>query len=336
MRKITWICLDGGTTNTRATLMVDGLPQDAVTVAVGVRNTIHATDSPVRNAIRESLDILITRHNLQVAETRVLASGMLGSEAGLINVPHLVAPVSSEQAAAYVHSFFDESVWPQTIEIFPGIKTLPANGDHSLLGHAATADIMRGEESQVWGLRYLMQADDPQIINGRWSLLWPGSHTKLISILADGTIQGSFTTLAGELFAALKSATLLRRSLPDQNPPVYPLDLVQQAAECVLQHGLLRAAFWTRVADLSAKLTESERAVWLSSAVITADIQGLVHHPWIEEQNSQTLYLGGDPVRQQLYQSILKEKFGIPAVCISPSLCENAAAYGVSLLAGLI
>lgn len=336
MHKKFWICLDGGTTNTRATLMVDGKHVDTISMAVGVRNADDTANSPVKVAISHCLFSLKDRHNLSVDQTPVLASGMLGSDAGLVNVPHLVAPVTFEMSCRSPTRFFDESVWPREITIFPGIKTMPLHTEASVSEHASTADIMRGEEVQAWGLRHLMQEKHPEILTKPWLLLWPGSHTKLISVQADGTIAGSFTTLAGELFAALKSATLLRRSLPESMPSSFPKEIMNECSDTVLRYGLLRAAFWTRVADLSNRLDENQRAAWLSSAVIAADIQGLSRHSWLCQSDRPNVFIGGDSTRQKIYRHLLERQTGIKATCIDPMTCENSAAIGVSLLAGLI
>lgn len=332
----TWICLDGGTTNTRATLMQNGVPVDSVSVATGVRNANDPMNLPVKMAIKTCLTTLQERHGFIAEKTPVLASGMLGSDAGLVNVPHHVAPVSLESSRADLYKHHDAQVWPAEITIVHGIKTVPATANASILENAAIADIMRGEEVQVWGLRHLMRETHTDQFSQPWLLLWPGSHTKLIAVGADGTIEGSFTTLAGELFAALKTGTLLRRSLPEAMPTDFPDEIVDQASDTVTEYGLLRAAFWTRVADLSGTLNEDQRAAWLSSAVIAADVQGVSRHRLLNQAGPVQIFIGGDSVRQSVYQRILARQTSIKATCIDPAICEHAAAIGASLVAGYI
>jgi 2-dehydro-3-deoxygalactonokinase len=333
-----WITLDGGTTNTRACLMADGKTVDTATQAVGVRNSDDSANAPVKKAVAEVLGTLCSRHGLDAASVRVVASGMIGSDAGLVNVPHVVAPASMAMARSAMQVWHEPAYWPGRVEIYPGVKTLAADAGGSLEAHFSSADIMRGEEVQAWGLRSLLADTKPEIMQNPWLLLWPGSHTKLIRILPDGSIGGSFTTLTGELFAAMKSATLLKRSLGDVvGPEAFTDELINQAAACVSRYGLARAAFWTRVADINGTLDAPARTAWLSAAVTAADCQGLGRHEWLADRvEKPLLFIGGDPLRQSLYTRLIARELGFKPEMIAHEACEQAAAIGVSCVAGLL
>jgi 2-dehydro-3-deoxygalactonokinase len=337
-----WITLDGGTTNTRACLMANGRMIDSATAAVGVRNSDDTANSPVKRAVADVLGTLCTRHRLDPAGTRVIASGMIGSDAGLVNVPHIPAPATIQMAQNAMKTWHEPQFWPGPVAICPGVKSQPLLNENpttpiDLSPFFSTADIMRGEEVQAWGLRKLLKISHPEIINQPWLLLWPGSHTKLIRIQPDGSISGSFTTLAGELFAALKSATLLKRSLGEAAPEAFTDDLTNHAAQCVRQFGLLRAAFWTRVADLNNTLDADHRTAWLSAAVIAEDCQGLCRHEWLANPAEKPLlFVGGDSLRQSLYCRMIRHELDLSPVAIAPEICDMAAAIGVSCVAGLV
>ncbi|MFM7318749.1 MAG: 2-dehydro-3-deoxygalactonokinase [bacterium] len=332
-----WITLDGGTTNTRACLISDGIILDTATQAVGVRNSDDPANEPVKKAVAEVLGTLCSRHGLDANAVRVVASGMIGSDAGLCNVPHVIAPASMSMARNAMKIWHEPEYWPGRVEIYPGIKTVAADSGGSLEAESATADIMRGEEVQAWGLRRRLATSQPELARQPWLLLWPGSHTKLIRILPDGSIGGSFTSLAGELFAAMKSATLLKRSLTDATAEAFTDDIIQNAAGCVRQFGLLRAAFWTRVADINATIDAPARTAWLSAAVTAADCQGLCRHPWLADAHEKPLlFIGGDPLRQSLYARLISLESGITPILVDAQACDQAAAIGVSCVAGLL
>lgn len=335
MNTDTWIAIDGGTTNTRGSLVINNQVIDTVTFSVGVRNSSGNNLSPVRSAVSECLKEICKRHSLQPNTVKVVASGMLGSEAGLVNVPHVMTPASPEDAASRSVIWFDEQVWPEPIRIIPGVRTGPGLEHASAFENQLSQDIMRGEETQTWGLwRHFLDTQNPHA-NQPWLLLWPGSHTKLIAIDRAGIIQGSFTTLAGELFSALRSATLLQRSMPDHPPQELSSELIDLAAKTVSDYGLLRAAFWTRVADITGTLDASQRFSWLSASVIAADVEAICHHPWLKSNSFVSLRIGGDLQRQAVYAHLLKRSQDIHLDLLKPVLCSQAAAKGAVYLAKL-
>ena len=69
---------------------------------------------------------------------------------------------------------------------------------------AQRADVMRGEETQVFGAI----ARHPALATGRHTLLLPGTHSKWVDI-EDGAITGFTTFVTGELYALLGKSTLL-------------------------------------------------------------------------------------------------------------------------------
>jgi 2-dehydro-3-deoxygalactonokinase len=322
------ITLDGGTTNTRATLVRGTNLLDTVSTQVGVRDSRPNHPSPVLAAVSECLNVLRVRHGLDPAVVPVIASGMIGSDAGLVNVPHLMAPASAAEAARHLHPFVNEAVWPRPICIIPGVRTGPDKSRASSIQQSLAEDIMRGEETQVWGLWLQLSGRWHDAVKRPWVLLWPGSHTKLIAVGADGSVLGSFTTLAGELFAALKSATLLARSLPNEMPVAYTDEIIAEASQTVQEYGLMRAAFWTRVADVTGRMDADQRAMWLSAAVIAADVQSICRHPWLNTESNLTLFIGGDALRRKLYEQIAAPLVQCQVEALSSGECDRAAAVG--------
>ncbi len=200
------VALDGGTTNTRARLVRDGRIIATVRRSVGVRDTVLAagsTSSPLAVAVREALQEIGGVAG-GVQPELIVAAGMLSSEFGLTSVPHVIAPAGLDDLArgVLVRSLPEVSDLP--IAFVPGVRTPPGAGPDGWMA----ADLMRGEECETFGILTASGGGAPGVY------LWPGSHTKLIEVDAEGRIVRSQTTLAGELTEALARHTLIAGSLP--------------------------------------------------------------------------------------------------------------------------
>lgn len=323
-----WIALDGGTTNTRASVVENGKVTDTVKFDVGVRDTQGEGDNAVKAAVRACLDTLFGRIRRDPASVDCVASGMLGSEAGLVNLPHVIAPAGGGDLAKGSILWRDPLNPGVAIRILPGVRTGPDTTNPDRFAGLLAQDIMRGEETQVWGIRETLLAKAPEAMSRPWLLLWPGSHTKLIAVEADGTIAGSFTTLAGETYSALKSATLLKRSIPDE--PVRQIEetMLDNAAHAVASTGLMRAAFWTRVADISGSLSVLERGEWLSAIVTAEDVRCLTAHAWIRQPRFAGIFVGGEPSRQSAYYYLMGKILGRRVRSLDSDVIQSAAALG--------
>lgn len=323
-----WIALDGGTTNTRASVVVNEKVTDTVKFDVGVRDTHGDGDNAVKATVRACLDKLFGRLGQDPASVDCVASGMLGSEAGLVNLPHVQAPASGGDLAKGSIVWHDPLNPGVAIRILPGVRTGPDPMNPDEFAGSLAQDIMRGEETQVWGIREILSATEPEAMNRPWLLLWPGSHTKLIAVEADGTIGGSFTTLAGETYSALKSATLLKRSVPDEPTRQIDEPILEKAARAVESTGLMRAAFWTRVADISGSLSVQERGQWLSAIVTAEDVRCLTAHPWLRQPRFASIFIGGEQSRQSAYYCLLGKKLKDRVRRIDDEVIQSAAAVG--------
>lgn len=323
-----WIALDGGTTNTRASVVVNGKVTETVKFDVGVRDTLGDGDNAVKAAVRACLDTLFGRIGLEPGSVNCVASGMLGSEAGLVNLPHVFAPAGAEDLAKGSIVWRDPLNPGVAIRILPGIRTGPDQANPDPFEGSLAQDIMRGEETQVWGIREILSATEPEAMNCPWLLLWPGSHSKLIAVEADGTIAGSFTTLAGETYSALKSATLLKRSVPDEPARQIDETILDKAARAIESTGLMRAAFWTRVADISGSLGIQERGQWLSAIVTAEDVRCLTSHPWLRQPRFGSIFIGGEPSRQSAYYYLMGKNQENRVRALDTEVIHSAAAVG--------
>jgi 2-dehydro-3-deoxygalactonokinase len=126
---------------------------------------------------------------------RVLMSGMVGSQQGWLETPYAECPADLEAIARGVRPV----PWRagSTALICPGLTCRDRDG---------APDVMRGEEVQVMGALAL-RSDA-----GVGSIVTAGTHSKHVRI-AQRTITGFSTSMTGEVFAVLKSHSILGRTM---------------------------------------------------------------------------------------------------------------------------
>lgn len=315
----TVVALDGGTTNTRARLIREGKVIATTRRAVGARDTVLQAEGKLglSSAVRAAIDEVIHLGGGSTPD-RIVAAGMMGSDVGLVNVPHVLAPAGAAELAkgARLVNLPDAADTP--ILFIPGIRTPASPGPAGWV----EADVMRGEECETLGAIRLLS------LSGSALLLWPGSHTKLVAVDEVGRMTRSFTTMAGEARAALAGHTILASSLPDG--PAEIDDMGFEAGVAAAQHaGLLRAAFLIRVAELTGSLDPTARASFLLGAMIGEDVQRLASHPMLAGSCETTLHVGGPPTLRAGYSRVLGRLItGRVVKKLDDSIVEAASAVG--------
>lgn len=191
-----YLLIDGGTTNTRFTLMQDDRLLERVMVRIGAASADAAhRNQGLRDAVRETIAALEAKHHVQI--DRIMVSGMITSENGLVCVPHLTAPAGLEELAAGVREITLPDISDKPLCFIPGVKTIAEDG---------AMDMMRGEEAELMG----DLAANP--CAGTRLYLHFGSHNKAI-LVQQGKIVRSSTAMSGELLAAVMEHTILTSSV---------------------------------------------------------------------------------------------------------------------------
>jgi 2-dehydro-3-deoxygalactonokinase len=310
------VALDGGTTNTRARLLRDGQVVAVARRAVGVRDAaLSAGPSPLAEALRDCLDEIAAAAAGARVE-RIAASGMLTAEVGLCPVPHVPAPAGRAELAAGVVVRHLPEVHQRPIAFVPGVRTLPGPGADGW----ADGDVMRGEECATLGAWEALGRP------GAGAFLWPGSHTKLVEVDATGRILRGFTTLGGELTAAVAHHTLIAASLPETWPTQPDPEALERGARVARTHGLGRAAFAVRLADLARSLEPDHRAAFWIGAATADDVDHLASHPILAAD--RPVWVGGEEPRRSLYARWLAERHRGPVVPLEDDLADAASALG--------
>ena len=177
---------------------------------MGVRDTsITGSKDALRNGLKAAFLEAVDNSKLKVSDVSfAVSAGMITSEIGLYEIPHLWVPAGPDELAANLKTVQDLEVFPIDIPIYfiPGIKNRfdPAN---TALSQVGELDFMRGEETQVAGVMASSKLNLPL------TLVILSSHTKFISINRDGQVLGSLTTLSGQVYEAVKKDTFLGKSV---------------------------------------------------------------------------------------------------------------------------
>ncbi len=186
----------------------------------------------------------------------ILMSGMIGSRQGWAEVSYLDCPATASTIAAALHRL--EGPGLDQVYIVPGLTTHDADG---------LPDVMRGEETQIIGA---------MAATGRRSgvFVLPGTHSKWVEI-ADGSILGFATFMTGEVYAALKSHTILGRLMTDATPDSE--GFARGVATAALGRGgpgsLLHMIFSARSLALFGQLASDQVAGYLSGLLIGAELK---------------------------------------------------------------
>lgn len=149
MANITFVAtIDGGTTNTRVRIWnrtaSDFLLAGEAAAEVGVRNTaIDGNNQKLLTTVDCLLTEAATEAGIKPEDlSLVLASGMLTSDLGLTEVPHIAAPAGVDTLAAAMVPRKIEGLSPREIWFIPGMKNL---ADEAITAETIVhMDMMRG------------------------------------------------------------------------------------------------------------------------------------------------------------------------------------------------
>jgi 2-dehydro-3-deoxygalactonokinase len=189
--------------------------------------------------------------------TLCLISGMAGSKQGWREAPYCACPAGFDDIAARL-----EWVEPGRIAIVPGLS----------VDKGGVPDVMRGEETQVFGALQLLGLDNARLV-------LPGTHSKWVTV-ANRRVTDFSTWMTGEFYALLRRQSILARTLPENDAAPDADAFKQGVAKALRGEGLLHTAFSTRTLSLFNRMETDALPSYLSGLVIG------------EELRSQTLQRG--------------------------------------------
>ena len=316
------LTIDCGTTNSRVYLVNEkGEILLWKSRKVGVKDTaIRGSNAFLKGELKALTEEVLTEAGLSKAQIRlVISSGMITSELGLIELPHLFAPVSMEDLAGSITRVDGEESFDPELPLYliRGVKN-PYHPERNDLAELARLDFMRGEETQVAGLLRLYGSGIPTTVINL------SSHTKCIPIDQRDRILGSVTTLSGQVFEALMKETFIGKSVAPQaaaqeeSPPFDPA-MADLAYDIVREAGLLRGFVMPRFMDVLLRTTWQQRRKFVESALAVDDLLALGLFPKFDYSYGERIFLVGPRARCEIFQYYLTEKLQIPAAIHSLS-----------------
>jgi 2-dehydro-3-deoxygalactonokinase len=235
-----FIALDWGTSSFRAYLLnSDGTIQETIAAPHGILAVKDA-------AFDETLETQIGNWDKALP---VMASGMITSRQGWVELPYVACPASLQSIAAAVHPHTSKQ--GRKLFFVPGISYRSPDG---------IPDVIRGEETQVFGASK----------GGHEHFVTPGTHSKWIDV-SNGEIRSFSTYMTGEVFALLKNHSILGKLMTGEtnNSAAF-----EQGVRPGLKDpaGFLHCIFSTRTLALFKEMPTDHLSSYLSGQVIGTEI----------------------------------------------------------------
>ena len=284
-----YLVIDCGTTNLRVTLLGEQRkPVDAVRADGGVRHTaIDGCNDRLCRMLREAIDEILKRNGMAPGDVlRCVAYGMITSNMGLLEIPHVAAPASRDALRAAMQERTFDGIAPFPIAFIPGVRNF---GSAVTMENYSHMDMMRGEETEAIGLYRLLALNEPAIF------VLPGSHNKFVSMGADGEILGCMTSISGELLDAITHDTILADAVGRSfvTAEGYMPDMACEGAWESAHSGLGRAAFSARILQTLGGRSREAVQSYLLGAVLAQDVQAL--QAFVPAPDAALSALGGAP-----------------------------------------
>ena len=242
-----------------------------------------------------------------------LACGMVGSAHGWREAPYVRCPARLDQLHEHLAEVHTRGGAP--VHIVPGLIDEPVQ---------STPDVMRGEETQVVGL---VQAHPA--LGAAACVLMPGTHAKWVQ-LRDGVVTGFRTRMTGEVYALLRSHSVLARLMADDDTGWHPqaFDAGVLAAQRGKGSDLLGQLFSVRTLGLAQRWPAAALSDHLSGLLIGHELAAGLR------QAEGPLALVGEPALCKRYAHALEVLGAKPACVQGNTAC--AGLWQVAVQAGWV
>jgi 2-dehydro-3-deoxygalactonokinase len=302
--------IDCGTTNSRVYIVNEnGDIFGKATKKVGVRDTaIHGSNEVLKQGLKETLFDALSHATLNLKDIRFLiSSGMITSEIGLMEIPHVWAPANMDDLAKNIKTVQDLSIFPLDIPIhfIRGIKN-KYDPQTTRMNDVGILDFMRGEESQIAGIFSLYEFQLP------FTVVVLSSHTKFIPIDDKKNILGSLTTISGQVYEAIIKETFIGKSIRGEDEfsdeDYFDDEIVEVAYRWNKNSGFLRSLLMTRFLDVLLKTKWYERKLFVEATIAAEDMKALDQFESLNFPVKTNFILVGSKRRCSIYEYMLKKK----------------------------
>ena len=269
------LACDWGTTNLRTwTLDAEGRVLLSREFAFGV--------SKLRPGEAADVFRCEVRPELRAHDLPAILCGMIGSNLGWTLAPYLDCPSGLDDLAAALVAPDGAEGW---VRIVPGVR-----GE----GLAGAGDVMRGEETQLFGWLAL----NPERARGRHVVCHPGTHAKWM-IVEDGRLVRFVTAMTGELFDVLRRHSVLKSEASPDDPEAFAAGLAAAGDGDALAARL----FTARARVVGKGRPAASTSAYLSGLLIGAEVASLPKLLGVEAGTPVTLL--GDETLCALYRQAL-------------------------------
>jgi 2-dehydro-3-deoxygalactonokinase len=313
--------IDCGTTNTRIFIVSEKKEIVASgTRQIGVRDTsITGSKDALKNGLEELYFSILKENNIPAGDIDfAIASGMITSEIGLIEIPHLVAPVGMEELSGNIKMVNDPEVLNIGVPVYFVRGVRNDYGTDAGIGDLRQVDFLRGEEVQCIGILYELKPELPL------NVVILSSHTKIVHLDQQGRIARCMSTISGQLFNAMRDATSVGKSLvPVEGEEAESGDfekIVETARDCVENAGFIRTMLMPRFMQVLLKTSGNERILFTNAAIAADDIKAFQEFK-NQGFGTKNYILFGHESRCHLYSYLINREFG--ADCKIQSIYDN-------------
>jgi 2-dehydro-3-deoxygalactonokinase len=244
------IALDWGTSNLRASLL------DNAGAVLATRSAAAGVMAIPERRFGDALLSLCGDWLAEHPRCACIASGMVGSRQGWIEAPYVECPAGLADAAARLVRVAFGAGERHQLHIVPGLRCVGTDGQ---------VDVMRGEETQLWGAG----------LPAGSCVVLPGTHSKWAWLGEGERVLGFQTHMTGEVYALLTQHSILGRLMDlSAAAPSAPFNSFDDGVRLGLQQHahLLHTLFAARTAGLMGQRAPHELPDFLSGMLIGAEV----------------------------------------------------------------
>jgi 2-dehydro-3-deoxygalactonokinase len=242
-----------------------------------------------------------------------IASGMIGSRQGWLEVPYVECPADPAALVAGIRA-----TPGRELSIVPGLVCRDA-------GHVP--DVLRGEEAQILGA---IPEDDATVL-----AVLPGTHSKWVYV-AEGRIVAFSTYMTGELFAVLLQHSILGRLAtgPSNAPATDSEAFADGVGTGLRSDGLTHTIFAARSRCLLGELGPADVGDWLSGVLIGHEIAAARRWAADFAPPAAPVWMIGSDALVERYRVALG-RADVPAVAAAPEAAARGL-YRIAVRAGMV
>lgn len=299
----TYITVDSGTTNTRISLIIDGVIVDTLKFGVSVSENETRKECLSKQLKKGIADILERNQTSANNISRILASGMITSEIGLIELEHINTPCGVNELAENVYETIIDEISEIPFVFIRGVKYVFGNN----------IDMMRGEETEIYGISENTEESTLYVL--------PGSHSKLIYMDKDNRITEFSTELTGEMINAIASHTILS-SIVDLNQSAEDAEYLQKGYLYAKEHGMNAALFKVRTLKKFSNVSSVQILSFFIGIMLSSEIENII------KSSAKRVVIGGKNQLKEPTAALLKMNSSKQIEKVSNEIAANATVFG--------